>query len=299
MIPHHPQKPIASALQSKTFYKVGRPISVSSLTQWGGRAAGSPPLCPTLGVSELTRLRLPRALAWRLNISQRPLPPSCIAFTSTEGKGLFANALKEGNMESYFPLASHVSHELPKWRTLRPRPLDIPLPALTPSSPLNALQMLTQNEPAYCALGTLATILNALEVDPQRVWKGPWRYYEQSMLDCCRPLDDVAQVGLTLAEFACLARCNGLSATVWSPAVGETAAQRAEGIANFRAAIKRTATSQGLSSSLMALAYSRKSLGQTGDGHFSPVGGFNEKEDMVLILDVARFKVRRRVRRCI
>lgn len=34
----------------------------------------------------------------------------------------------------------------------------------------------------------------------------------------------------------------------------------------------------------------RKSLGQTGDGHFSPVGGFNEAEDKVLILDVARFK---------
>jgi hypothetical protein len=27
-----------------------------------------------------------------------------------------------------------------------------------------------------------------------------------------------------------------------------------------------------------------------GDGHFSPVGGFNESNRMVLIMDVARFK---------
>lgn len=36
--------------------------------------------------------------------------------------------------------------------------------------------MVTQNEPAYCALGTLVQILNSLEVDPQRKWKGGWRW---------------------------------------------------------------------------------------------------------------------------
>lgn len=29
---------------------------------------------------------------------------------------------------------------------------------------------------------------------------------------------------------------------------------------------------------------------QTGTGHFSPVGGYHAESDMVLILDVARFK---------
>ena len=27
-----------------------------------------------------------------------------------------------------------------------------------------------------------------------------------------------------------------------------------------------------------------------GDGHFSPIGGYNAREDLVLILDTARFK---------
>ena len=37
-------------------------------------------------------------------------------------------------------------------------------------------------------------------------------------------------------------------------------------------------------------SYSRKVLQQTGDGHYSPIAGYHVKKDMVLILDVARFK---------
>ena len=36
---------------------------------------------------------------------KRPLPPSCTAFASPEGKQLFAKALAAGTMESYFTLA--------------------------------------------------------------------------------------------------------------------------------------------------------------------------------------------------
>jgi glutathione gamma-glutamylcysteinyltransferase len=38
------------------------------------------------------------------------------------------------------------------------------------------------------------------------------------------------------------------------------------------------------------LSYSRKVLGQTGDGHFSPVGGYHPGKDLALIMDTARFK---------
>jgi glutathione gamma-glutamylcysteinyltransferase len=41
---------------------------------------------------------------------------------------------------------------------------------------------------------------------------------------------------------------------------------------------------------LMILGYNRKVLGQTGTGHFSPVGGYHPGQDMALIMDVARFK---------
>lgn len=55
-------------------------------------------------------------------------------------------------------------------------------------------------------------ILNAAKVDPGKVWRQPWRWFTQEMLDCCRPLDAVQKEGITLAEFTCLARCNGLDA---------------------------------------------------------------------------------------
>ncbi|GAA5865539.1 hypothetical protein JCM1840_001436 [Sporobolomyces johnsonii] len=189
-------------------------------------------------------------LAAQSSFYKRPLPPSCIAFNSKDGKRIFARAMTEGNLESYFLLSG---------------------------------QMITQNEPAYCALGTLVMVLNAYEVDPQRKWKGPWRWYEQEMLDCCRPLASIASVGLTLSEFACLARCNGLRATVVSPS---PRIPREEAIARFRDDLKKASRGE----TVMAVSYSRKALGQTGSGHFSPVGAYCEEDDKVLILDVARFK---------
>ena len=40
----------------------------------------------------------------------------------------------------------------------------------------------------------------------------------------------------------------------------------------------------------LVVNYARAALGQTGDGHFSPVGAWHEGEDRLLVLDVARFK---------
>ncbi|GAA6008360.1 hypothetical protein JCM10207_000100 [Rhodosporidiobolus poonsookiae] len=192
-------------------------------------------------------------LAPQTSFYKRPLPSTCIAFNSDEGRKLFAEGLAEGNMRTYFLLAG-------------------------------ALEM--QQDPAYCGLGTLTSILNALEVDPHRKWRGAWRYYDQSMLDCCRPLSDVAAVGITLSEFTCLARCNGLQAKVVSPLLDSTPEKRTEAVKRFREDVKSVARGKGA----MAISYSRKVLGQTGSGHFSPLGGYCEKEDKLLILDVARFK---------
>lgn len=97
------------------------------------------------------------------------------------------------------------------------------------------------------------------------------------MLDCCRPLSAVASVGITLSEFGCLARCNGLQADIYSPLLTHSDAEKAEAFDRFKRDLKEA--SRG--TKMMALAYSRKSLGQTGDGHFSPVGGYAEKEGMV------------------
>ena len=109
---------------------------------------------------------------------RRPLPtPPATAFSSEDGRRLFREALGEGSMEGYFLLAE---------------------------------QFRTQDEPAFCGLSTLTMVLNALGIDPMRTWKGPWRWYHESMLDCCRPLESVEKSGLLFQEFVCLGDCHGL-----------------------------------------------------------------------------------------
>ena len=67
---------------------------------------------------------------------RRLLPSSCIAFSSTEGRQLFREALDLGGVEGYFALAE---------------------------------QFHTQAEPAFCGLGTMVVVLNALTIDSGRI----------------------------------------------------------------------------------------------------------------------------------
>lgn len=111
------------------------------------------------------------------SLYRRVLPsPPAVDFASPEGKRLFAEALAAGTMEGFFPLVSVFQ---------------------------------TQSEPAFCGLASLAVVLNALAIDPGRRWKGPWRWFDESMLDCCEPLDKVKAEGITFGKVACLAHCSG------------------------------------------------------------------------------------------
>ena len=38
---------------------------------------------------------------------------------------------------------------------------------------------------------------------------GPWRWFDDTMLDCCEPLAKIKTDGITFGKVACLARCNG------------------------------------------------------------------------------------------
>ena len=194
-----------------------------------------------------------------------------------DGRRLFREALEQGSMECYYPLAA---------------------------------QFTTQADPAYCGLGTLTMVLNALNIDPGRIWKGPWRWYSESMLDCCISLSIVQQQGISLDTFACLARCNGAAATIVRiPSSSKNSSipnnytvqpfilqkssslpiqEEEEGLQKFRQTIiEATHTKAG---SFLVCAYNRQTLGQTGSGHYSPIGAYHKETDSVLIMDVARFK---------
>jgi glutathione gamma-glutamylcysteinyltransferase len=158
---------------------------------------------------------------------------------------VFAEALSSGGLDGYFPLAE---------------------------------QFHTQSDPAFCGLGSLVVALNALGIDPGRLWKGPWRWFAEELLDCCVPLSEVRQRGLDVGQLACLARCNGADV--------ELAHGDATSLDSFRTALASAAAGD----CVLIVSYDRSALGQTGSGHFSPIGGYHRERDLALILDVARFK---------
>ncbi|KAG0358585.1 hypothetical protein BG005_002141 [Podila minutissima] len=176
---------------------------------------------------------------------RRKLPEHLISFTSPKGKQLFRKMLESGYGEGYFSLVGNFT---------------------------------TQSEPAFCGPSSLAMVLNSLEVDPQRQWKGAWRWYSDELLECCAPADQVKAKGITFNQFACLSKCHC-----------DVQVRRANQVSleQFKKDLEMVCSRDDIH---MVVSFSRKALGQTGDGHFSPIGGYVPSEGMVLVLDTARFK---------
>ncbi|KAJ1416615.1 Phytochelatin synthase, N-terminal catalytic domain [Sesbania bispinosa] len=104
-----------------------------------------------------------------------PCPPA-VDFASSQGKQLFLESIQNGTMEGFYRLVSYFQ---------------------------------TQSEPAFCGLASLSMVLNALAIDPGRKWKGPWRWFDESMLDCCEPLEKIKARGISFGKLVCLAHCAG------------------------------------------------------------------------------------------
>jgi len=179
------------------------------------------------------------------SLYRRQLPADTIAFSSPEGQQVFKEALALGGLGGYFQLAE---------------------------------QFHTQADPSFCGLGSLVVALNALGIDPGRLWKGPWRWFSEELLDCCVSLPEVRARGLDVDELTCLARCNGADA--------ELTRADASDLATWRSSIATAAAGD----TVIIASYDRAAMSQTGSGHFSPIGGYHPTRDLVLVLDVARFK---------
>ncbi len=83
---------------------------------------------------------------------------------------------------------------------------------------------------------------------------------------------------MDIYEFACLGRCNGADIEVHRGDVSS--------MEDWRSALAAAASG----AAVVVAAYDRAAMGQTGSGHFSPIGGYHFRRDRALILDVARFK---------
>lgn len=217
----------------------------------------------------------------RSTFYRRILPDSCVALSSQEGQTRFASAMATKGLKSFFRLIE---------------------------------QFTTQSEPAFCGVSTLVIVLNTLAIDPRRAWKGPWRWYEESMLNCCVDPDVIKETGITINDFRCLAICQGLAVTV---VLAEDAIVESDdnndngngeqpshahdkGVDAFRQAVKQACVAsddtnhnldeETTKEQYLVVSYTRKVLRQTGSGHFSPIAAYDSASDSVLVLDTARFK---------
>jgi hypothetical protein len=190
------------------------------------------------------------------SVHKRVLPSSLTALSSPEGRKYLLEAFTANTAESYWALTE---------------------------------QFVNQSEPAFCGVTTLLMVLNAKCIDPQIRWRGGWRFYgsEDVLLDrCCLSAERIRRVGVTVEEFRLLGRCHGLSVELKRPQ--EDGVERYT-VNDFRDDIRGT-LSETKSHPILVVSFSRRHLGQTGDGHFSPLAAYHEQTDQVLLLDVARFK---------
>lgn len=203
---------------------------------------------------------------------------------------MFAESLREGHAESYFPLSSH---------------------------------LVNQSDPAYCGVTTLLVVLNAMSIDPNVRWRGGWRFFgdEDMLLErCCLDAERVRREGVSLEQFAGLARCQGARSVLRRPA-GDGGGRRDGGdsysrigLEEFRRDVVNAVRSpprpddesegdrDGITDTIgardrpegggcfLVSSFARSNLGQTGEGHFSPVAAYHSPSDACLVLDVARFK---------
>ena len=217
----------------------------------------------------------------KYSVYKRVLPSQLTAFSSVRGRRLLMEAIQSGFAEPYFRLTE---------------------------------QFMNQSDPAYCGVTTLLVCLNASSVDPNIRWKGGWRFYasEDVLLSgCCLSKERILREGIVMDVFARLAKCHGLHvdqkhAEPNTAASTGTEYPRLEGVTpasdyasnchsyqsldDFRQDCRSVLSDTSDRNPLLVVSFSRQALGQTGDGHFSPVAAYNDKTDEVLVLDVARFK---------
>jgi glutathione gamma-glutamylcysteinyltransferase len=122
-------------------------------------------------------------------------------------------------------------------------------------------------------------VLNSLEIDPKRTWKGAWRWYSTDLLQACSSPNQIQSRGITFTEFACLAR-NHCHVTEHKPS--------STVYSTFLSHLTETTSN---AETHMVVSFSRKALGQTSlkaKTGFAPIGGYNPLQNKVLLMDSSR-----------
>ncbi len=152
-------------------------------------------------------------------------------------------------------------------------------------------EFVTQENLAYCGVATLVMVLNALDVKapvspkhhiPNRV---AYRFFTQENVFENQKIRNgvataaIARQGMTLEELGKLFQSYQL--------VARTVRGEEVSLAQFRRQIVQNLQQ---TDNFIVVNYLRRSLGQKGGGHISPVVAYHQQSDRFLILDVARYR---------
>lgn len=152
-------------------------------------------------------------------------------------------------------------------------------------------EFITQNHLAYCGVATIVMVLNALGVDAPEVASHTvpglvsYRFFTQENVfenenthTVITP-ETIKKQGMTLQELGGLFQSYPLDVQVVH---GQDVS-----LEKFRDTIVQNLQQP---QNFVAVNYLRRSLGQKGGGHISPIAAYNEQSDRFLILDVARYR---------
>ncbi|MEO0376363.1 MAG: phytochelatin synthase family protein [Cyanobacteria bacterium P01_A01_bin.17] len=163
-------------------------------------------------------------------------------------------------------------------------------PARRDYLPLSS-EFVTQDHLAYCGVATIVMILNALDVDAPEVASHTvpglvsYRFFTQENVlenektHSVIKAETIKKQGMTLQELGGLFQSYPLDVQVFH---GQEVS-----LDQFRDSVVQNLQQPN---NYVAVNYLRRSLGQEGGGHISPIAAYNAESDRFLILDVARYR---------
>lgn len=237
-------------------------------------------------------------------IYKRPLPPFLIQLNSEQGKFIFKEALMSGEMECFFPLIEQFTTQC-RPSTCGTTTLTMVLNALgiDPKRTWQGIWRWYSEESLLCSHPDYLKEINieqfahlakrnnasihffyhlAFNIVKNHSHKEiNIEKYDKKDVKALEKLKDETEESLLYllerSTMSCPAGCTTPTSLVNKSASFET----------FEDCVMATSRRDGF---FLTCNSSRKALNQTGEGHFSPIGGYNFLKKLVLVLDVARYK---------
>ena len=240
-------------------------------------------------------------------IYKRPLPPFLIQLNSEQGKSIFKEALISGEMECFFSLIEQFTTQF-RPSTCGTTTLTMVLNALgiDPKRTWQGIWRWYSEESLLCShpdylkeinieqFAHLAKRNNAsIHFFYHSVFNMVKNHshnnkkeiniekYDKNYVKALEKLKDETEESLLYmlerSTMSCPAGCTTPTSLINKSASFET----------FEDCVVATSRRDGF---FLTCNSSRKALKQTGEGHFSPIGGYHYLRKMVLVLDVARYK---------